>query len=234
MVYVMKTSKLLLIPLLLILCGEAGNAQRTNLKRLYKYDLYAADKKEIMDHTVFTFSDSIWTLYMDDKCYFLYRVKERAGELFSKLFSYDCKNKKLELVIDSLFDQDWGLNGLYIFNNNLFLMYCYGGDYDKGKIWGEKIIVFDPAKNKINKEVLFPIGEIWSEITLNMDNLQIRMQPSKAKLNLDHYIFFWMPRGRPLKWHYIETGNEVLYTLDKDFNIIMKEERLGEDQINIY
>ncbi|HEX2983366.1 MAG TPA: hypothetical protein VHO28_07465 [Ignavibacteriales bacterium] len=219
-----KGNILLLFISYLFLIGKC-EAQISESALLPVYKIYNADVNNILDHSIRAPEDSIRVLSRQDSYYFLYKISGIKTEPFAKLFSYNEKKGGLDVIIDSLFYfSNSPASQLNMLNENIIHHESYDSDLEKGKIGGLRLLIIDVTVNKIKKNIKLPKGTFGERVYVRNDSLYVIVQPVKAQRNIYYYLTFWFPRGRSPKWNYIEAGNKILYTLDKDFNIIKQEE----------
>lgn len=221
----------LYIILLIINSSFIANAQYTLEKTKYlKYvrieKLYGADKNEYLNKNYLTREDSIKSLLFGDLYWFLFVNEEVDGHLFGKLFAYNESENKIICISDSLISMSSiqsTINGLEIFNDNLFLIYENDSSYKLGNVGRVTIDLVNPEKTKIQRGILLEENSWFSSIYERDDTLYVEVQPMETEFNIYHFFLFWLPRGTPAKYNFIENGDKIKYSFDKKFNIIKKE-----------
>lgn len=221
----------LYIILLIINSSFIANAQYTLEKTKYlKYvsidKLYSAEKNEYLNKDYLTRADSIKSLLFGDLFWFVYVNKRIENELFGKLLAYNERENKITCISDSLFGMysvRSTTDGLDIFCDNLILIkpvFDINKEEDVGRL---KIIQTNINTLKIQKEILLEENSWFSSIYERDDTLYVEVQPMETEFNIYHFFLFWLPRGTPAKYNFIENGDKIRYSFDKEFNIIKKE-----------
>ncbi|HEX2867592.1 MAG TPA: hypothetical protein VHO03_11150 [Ignavibacteriales bacterium] len=222
-----KLMNLLLIVLFCtnIVSGQLELDKRKYVKKLSVGYLYSLDKNNFLSRTILEKTDSIQCISFHNFCWFIFIDKLIDKQWYGRLMAFNEHDEKLYSVEDSLIPISVAsstIDDLDVFKDKLFIKRHYDINFEEGDIGGLKIGLIDIDKLKIQKKIYLERDAWFDSMFEKDDNIFIEVQPMKAKFNWEYLFLFWLPRGTPTKYSYINNGSKILYIFDKSFNLIRK------------
>lgn len=170
---------------------------------------------------VYKFHEKLWFFYPLNEIYDKHKPEYYWQE---SLFMLDTLKKRVYCCSDELYPSAFNYDWHYIYSAFDRLFYQRGGS-PYGTIDREAVLaVIDEQKLKEEKNIKLRKNILIKEMYTENDSLYVVFQPIGKKINIDHYLFFWLPRDVPSKWNYYDDGNKRMYVFDKKFNLIREEE----------
>lgn len=167
--------------------------------------------------------------------YFFINLYSKCNEFCKgwNLYAFDSINKVIHFIKNSneKYRRRDNFLGLNIFCNNLIMRMHYlenpkeyGGIhfYEVGTPVLKKV---DVQKLEITDSFLLLKNSFIDSMFIKNCQLHVIVEAHKPIMDIDYYLFFFLPRGRPPKLKgYKHVGIKVEYIFDKDFHLINKIE----------